>query len=135
MSADGEVACVLWEGVTPHTAAQLLTPTASAEERTALDEAMDVLRDVLADGPLQAKDVQRAARDAGISEITLRRAKSKLGVTATREGFGSAGRWVWSLSIGDLTCSPATIDAHPSDVSTYDNPEHVWSANGTERSL
>ncbi len=48
----------------------------------------------LADGPLAAKQVRRAARDEGISEATLRRAKQGL-VTSRKTGW--KGAWEWHL--------------------------------------
>ena len=75
-----------------------------AETRSALDEAVEWLRDVLADGPLDAKDVHRRARENGISERTLKRAKRPAGVVSesSRADTGISG-WRWSLhSINDL---------------------------------
>jgi Relaxase/Mobilisation nuclease domain/RepB DNA-primase from phage plasmid len=37
------------------------------------------------------------ARDAGISQRTLKRAKRKEGVRTTRRGFGAGSTWLWSL--------------------------------------
>jgi len=42
-------------------------------------DAADVLTEILGDGPVAAKIVQREARDAGVSEMTLRRAADRLG--------------------------------------------------------
>lgn len=63
-------------------------------ERT---EAEHFLRELLADGPVSAKDVPKAARDAGLSWATVRRAKDELGIRPRREGFGDSGKWLWSL--------------------------------------
>jgi hypothetical protein len=65
------------------------------EERTGLDEAAEFLRAELADGPRQSRELHKAAREAGISEITLRRAKSRVGARAGKSSFG--GGWEWSL--------------------------------------
>lgn len=35
--------------------------------------------------------------DRQFSDRTLKRAKKTLGVTATKEGFGSKGKWFWEL--------------------------------------
>jgi hypothetical protein len=91
-----------WEGVTTHTAAQLLAVPTNTDERSALDEAKAVLRDILGDGAVRAKEVERQAREAGVSEKTLRRAKEALGVKSIRpDGF--TGPWAWTL--------PATVHA------------------------
>ena len=58
------------------------------------------LRDLLADGePIPAGDVLKAARANGISDRTLKRAKSRLGVSSRRSGFGTSGQWHWWLPI------------------------------------
>lgn len=63
----------------------------------AFDEAKDWLRDILSDGPIPASEVKRRAKDDEIKARTLDRAKKALGVTATREGYASDGRWVWAM--------------------------------------
>jgi putative DNA primase/helicase len=69
-----------------------------ADTRSALDEAAEWLRDVLADGPLEAKDIYRQARENGISERTLKRAKRPAGVVSesSRVDTGISG-WRWSI--------------------------------------
>lgn len=62
-----------------------------------LQEATDWLRDVLVDGPQPAAELKHRAKIDGIAQRMLDRAKKELGVQATREGFGSAGRWMWSM--------------------------------------
>jgi putative DNA primase/helicase len=59
------------------------------------DEATEFLRVELAAGPRPAKAVKAAARDAGISEITLKRAKRELGVRSQKADFGKG--WKWAL--------------------------------------
>ena len=55
---------------------------ADHETRSARDEAVEWLQATLADGPVAAKDIQRQARDAGIADRTLRRAKVNLRVVS-----------------------------------------------------
>jgi putative DNA primase/helicase len=62
-------------------------------DRSASDEAAAFLRDVLADGPVTAKQVLAEARDAGIAEKTLKRAKKRLGIASIKQ----ADRWTWEL--------------------------------------
>ena len=61
------------------------------------------LTDLLADGPVPAKKVKAAAKAAEVSEITLRRAKDRLGVVAKKTGKpGETDQaWTWSLPEGD----------------------------------
>ena len=74
-----------------------LTDGKAGEERSARKEAESFLREVLAAGPVKSKEVFRQAKEAGIGEWTVRRAKKNLGVVVTREGFGNDGDWFWSL--------------------------------------
>lgn len=77
---------------------ELLAAVATGEERLERCEAVDFLRAELEDGPRPAKDIKAAARDAGISEATLRRAKAEIGVDAERVGgVASQGHWEWRL--------------------------------------
>jgi hypothetical protein len=69
----------------------------SEERRTEIDDAAEFIRDVLLNGPGEAKAIIDKARELGISGATLRRAKRKLGVKATRAGFGLGSSWKWSL--------------------------------------
>lgn len=72
----------------------------SREERTALDDAVEFLRGELADGPRSQPEILQAARSAGVTESTLRRAKARLGVTSERDRAGSGQRvtgWRWAL--------------------------------------
>lgn len=83
-----------WGGESNLRATHLLAPQGTEEERSALDEAKDFLRDELKAGPMGAKQIHKGARDAGIADITLRRAKTVLGVRSEKEGDGS---WSWVL--------------------------------------
>jgi hypothetical protein len=69
------------------------------------------LQEVLADGQKAAAEVRSAAIRAGITLATLRRARERLGIVVSRQGFGQGGRWCWRLPDakdahdGRLTCS------------------------------
>ncbi len=60
---------------------------------SALDEAIDWLKNALAGGPRPGKELKEQAKADGIAERTLERAKKKFGVVAEPNGFG--GPWVW----------------------------------------
>lgn len=62
---------------------------------SALNEAVNWLRDTLADGPRPAKEVKDAADRDGIKARTLDRAKARLRVVAAPDGY--RGPWVWRL--------------------------------------
>jgi len=85
-STDNGSVRVDWKGESSLDAAALLSAPTDHEERSALSEAQEFLKEILADGPVLAKDAQEEARGAGIAERTLKRARSALGVVAKREG-------------------------------------------------
>jgi len=89
---------VLWGGPLEGTARDLLATVEATEEpgeRTATDEAMDWLREELRAGPVKASDVQRSAKQAGISDKALRLARGRLGIKPRKSAF--AGGWEWAL--------------------------------------
>ena len=96
-TADNGAVRVEYKGETSHTADALLAAPTDPEERSALDEAAEFLRDALKDGPVSAKQVKKEARDADVTEITLKRAKAALGVKSEKEADGS---WTWTLRAG-----------------------------------
>lgn len=86
-----------WMGQSPHTAESLLAAPRDDEERGAMAEATEVLRTLLAGGGRPAKEIKRGARQAGVADPTLKRAKVALGVQSRRIGFGTDGEWYWCL--------------------------------------
>ncbi len=96
-TASNGAARVVWCGQSELNASQILRAPVDEEEKSALSEATEFLRDELQDGPMAAKQVKKNARDADISERTLKRAKADLRVKSTKEGDGS---WTWSLPPG-----------------------------------
>lgn len=100
-----KVARVVWDGASKHTASDLVRARVDEDEAPALAEAVRVLKEILADGPLAAGNVKRMAATAGVAERTLQRARHALGVTARRQGFGPGAIqgfgpgaiYVWSM--------------------------------------
>jgi len=89
-----------WKGETPLDASALLSAPTDHEERSALSEAQELLREVLSDGPQPASDVRREADSAGVAKRTLDRARQSLGVLSEREGEAGkrgGGKWTWRL--------------------------------------
>ena len=86
-----------WIGESAHTAESLLAVPRDDEERGTLQDAIEVLRSILAGGSVSVKDIRRDARKAGVADRTLDRAKAALGVTSHRLGFGPDAEWRWSL--------------------------------------
>jgi hypothetical protein len=91
------VARVVWEGETPWTAEALLRATAEGEEKhSALGEARSWLRQVLADGPRPARELQTEARTMGISFGAYHSARKAEGVIARKEQPLNGG-WIVML--------------------------------------
>ena len=109
-----EDGCFAWGGVVDVTVQALLAPPQRGdEEASAFDEAKAFLREVLASGPMEEKTVRKDAKDARISEKTLKRAKAELEVKSFRVGQSGkrgAGRWYWRLP-GDLDCQSPSNDS------------------------
>lgn len=93
-SATNGAARVEWLGGSELGAKDLLKAPMEDEEKTALDEAMDFLREELSGGPVAAKNLKKDARENGISEKTLYRAKTNLKIKSDKELYG----WTWSLA-------------------------------------
>jgi AAA domain len=100
LSNAAEVPFISWLGTTQHTAASLLHDQAdTAEDRSAVREAGGFLQEFLKTGPRKVPDVFKAARAAGITEITLRRGKAAMGVKAAKAAMDDG--WVWELPEDD----------------------------------
>jgi hypothetical protein len=75
---------------------RLLSGTATTD-RTTRNEADPWLLEALKDGPVDSSRLIEEARAAGFSRRTIFRAKARLGINATRIGFGGNGGWSWHL--------------------------------------
>lgn len=85
---------VVWGEAIHGTARELL---AEAEQRDDDhgNDAATFLRDLLAYGPVAAKDIYKEAESAGYSRDTMKRTKSRIGAEAIKQGM--QGGWVWRL--------------------------------------
>lgn len=136
-----EVAVVKWDGRTTHTASQILAVGGEDEQSGALGDAIDFLRDLLADGPVAAKEALRQAREAGVAERTLRRAQKVLKTTASKQGAPDSDvqRWVWTLpEDGQEESKAAKVaiesEGTPSEVASK-NPWQTWQSSAQVGSL
>jgi hypothetical protein len=68
-----------------------------ARRAEALDRAMEFLKETLRLGPLPHNEISKRARDAGISERTLARAKSECHMLSQLIRRGGKQRWLWYL--------------------------------------
>ncbi|HNV70585.1 MAG TPA: AAA family ATPase [Candidatus Ozemobacteraceae bacterium] len=88
-------------------------------EGGALSHAKTFLRELLGNGPLVAKVIEKEAKEAGYSWSTIRRAQSALGIRPAKDAFN--GPWKWSLP----KLLKDTEDAHTKNVSIFDNFERL----------
>jgi len=86
-----DVARVDWLGRSTVTADDLSAPY--EDDAGELETACDFVRDTLR-VPTPAKELERLARDAGISDATLKRARKKLHAKATKDAVGGGWRVV-----------------------------------------
>jgi hypothetical protein len=135
-----------WGQTAPDLTANRLLAVQSTKPTSAVDRASQFLEDCLADGERAADEVYRLAKEAGISDSTLRRAKDALHVKVQRAGFGKEGRWLWSLPIDAHSMSaygeeaPSSIDAHvdaidaqASRLSAYGDSMSAYGQSAPER--
>jgi putative DNA primase/helicase len=78
----------------------LAADAAGTETRTAKAEAIEFLQAVLAGEPKPASEVNRMAREHGLTAKAVRSARETLGVTIERNGFGPGSKSLWSLPKG-----------------------------------
>jgi len=106
-----------WTGRSDLSATSLSRHEETEEHRNALEEAVHFLQTILADGPIPADEVARAAKKARIAEATLTRARFDAGVRSMRQskvgGRRGEGDWVWCLKNNDG--SEVNPSPHPTD--------------------
>lgn len=95
----GDYVRVDWLGECEVDADALLRRLPHPDDAPALADAMDYLKERLSHGPALAADVIRQARELCIKDMTLKRARLRLGVVPRfqSDGNASGGRWLWSL--------------------------------------
>ena len=97
---DGIVASrILWdaEPVTITANEALAAEAAGTETQTAKADAIEFLQAVLAGEPVPAAEVNRMAREHGLTTKAIRSAREALGVKIERDGFGPGSKSLWSL--------------------------------------
>ena len=69
---------------------------------TKLMAATAFLVETLTEGPAPVAKINRAAREQGISEKTLNRAKVELGVESYQDGKGKDRQWFWRFADSEV---------------------------------
>ncbi len=81
-------------------------------ERSEREEARELVRSILRDGPMDTADLLKLTRAAGVSDRTVVRARQDVGVKASaRHDPGTGKMLAWSLSLPEKTTVPTTVPA------------------------
>lgn len=83
-----------WQGEVDLDVEDLNKP-AEKDDKKQSDKALEFLKDVLSDGPVEAEKIAQLADQERISERTLKRAKATLNVQSIRRSEDS--KWIWEL--------------------------------------
>jgi AAA domain-containing protein len=115
----------LWTGPSDITAEAMLRPYQPEEERSAVEEAQDFLRQSVAAGEKPANEVLKEAKKAGLSERTIDRAKKGIVKARKAQVAGEpkgSGPWVWYL-VEDQGCQEAQ-QAHRDSVAPFKDTQN-----------
>jgi hypothetical protein len=123
---DESIPFVEWRGECAVSAEQALAASQAGGDAihpSKMDEALRWLHAALANGPRLGREVEHAARAAGISDATLRRARGQLGVHIQRRGYGAELYTWWSLDdgesgVGDPRATSDEASGYSSDVAS-----------------
>ena len=111
---------VEWLDETDKSADELMSVPDHEQARTpAVREAEEFLQQALRDGPVKAKELFQHGNEAGITKISLKRAKTILGIESRKRGFGKYSDWQW------MTPEQAAIPEYPGDKGDQTTPQHL----------
>jgi archaellum biogenesis ATPase FlaH len=125
IETEDNVPRLVWEpGAVALAANDVLGNVEVQQDQDERSEAKAWLKDHLADGPVAVKKIQGEAKAAGLSWMTVRRARKALSVVASKSAF--AGGWQWRLE------DAPHEDAHPThaQVSVFDQAIENTNHNG-----
>ena len=85
---------IVWEADSVSvTADQAISASKSQDSAPSLQEAQQFLVDIIGCDGMKVKDIEKEAKEAGLSWATVRRAKDALKLKSERDGYG--GPWLW----------------------------------------
>ena len=120
MTAENGSPVIAWESEPISiTADEALAIPQFNEERTATDDAVNFLKNLLLAGPVSAAEADKQARQLGIGNKPLRSARGKLGIKPIKTGF--SGGWVWALPQDALKAQ----EAHPFNEGNLETRGHL----------
>jgi len=128
-----ETSRVRWEAeAVTISADEAIAPPGDPEERSALDDAIEFLSNLLAEGPVSASQIKADATEAGIAWRTMQRAKKNLGIRTQKEGM--QGSWLWKLPAKDANnyegCQTKSVAAFGKLGNLQYETEAIYSDNG-----
>jgi hypothetical protein len=97
VSAPNGAACIEWESRPVAVSADEALSAGSDAQRHERSEAAEWLSEVLAEGPIPAKQLRQEAARAGIAWHTLHRVRQSAGAVSRRIGFGREATYVWQM--------------------------------------
>jgi hypothetical protein len=77
-----------------------MTGAGDALGRSQLDEAKEIIRELVNGREVLAKNVLQAGEDSGVSNNTMKEAKRQLGVTSHPVGPNEDRKWYWRAPKG-----------------------------------
>lgn len=120
--------CIAWEAEHVTKSADEIYQQEPSGDTTATGEAEQFLTDILADGPMPAKEIKAQAREAGITEKPLRNARHRLRIKPSKTRFD--GGWSWALPDQDSPKMPSTHEDAPSlGQGTFEAGGHLGDEN------
>jgi putative DNA primase/helicase len=116
---------ILWdrEPVTISADDALAPVAANDTQRAAKASAGEFLLQVLDTTPVKVTEIKTQAKAAGLSWITVRRAKDSLGVKSKKQ-VGVNGEWLWFMPLTTKMLTRADTQ-----LSTFDHVEHLCTGN------
>jgi hypothetical protein len=109
---DEEFDCGVVSGIcgSEVTAEELVSASASLEEKTERAEAREMVRTLLAEGPMATADLLKLTRKSGLSDTTVKRARHDLEVRSTQRRDPTSGRVVgWELELPTGSATPCRL--------------------------
>ena len=78
---------------------RMLAAIGNLDDAQDKNDAVDFLKGLLADGPVEAGEIETARKKCGVSDYSLRAAKTKLRVVTKKTGNAKDGtqKWTWEL--------------------------------------
>ncbi len=113
------------------TADEALAPEDSGEERSELERVSEWLVAELESGPVQSKELFRAAKESDISAKALYRARKRLGARIRKDS--TRGPWIWELGrLGEVAQPRDSGKAGQVGQVEPEGPENSGHRNGAE---